>query len=160
MQHRSLIKCRKYRRPTEEQRMGDLPQDRMETTPPFAHAGIDCFGPIYIKEGRKELKKHGLVLTCLCLRAIHLEMLDNMTSDAFVNALKAFIAIRGNVHLLRCDQGTNVVGARRENSLKQWCQTDPVKGHVAAGFHSNQARTHLIQIRCVLAVTWPSTGSV
>ena len=33
----------------------------------------------------------------------------------------------------------------------QWCQTDPVKGHVAGGFHSNQARTHLIQIRCALA---------
>ena len=32
------------------------------------------------------------------------------------------------------------------NNLKQWYQTDPVKGHVAAGFHSN-----LIQIRCVLA---------
>ena len=27
--------------------------------------------------------------------------------------------------------------------LNQGCQTDPVKGHVAAGFHSNQARTHL-----------------
>ena len=33
--------------------------------------------------------------------------------------------------------------------LEQWCQTDPVKGHVAAGFHSNQARIHLIRIRCV-----------
>ena len=30
------------------------------------------------------------------------------------------------------------------NPLTQWCQTDPVKSHVAAGFHSNQARTHLI----------------
>ena len=36
--------------------------------------------------------------------------------------------------------------------LEQWCQTDPVKGHVAAGFHSNQARTHLIWIRCVLVL--------
>ena len=31
------------------------------------------------------------------------------------------------------------------DSIWQWCQADPVKGHVAAGFHSNQARTHLIQ---------------
>lgn len=50
------VKSRKYWRPTEEQRMGDSPQDRMETTPPFTYAGIDCFGPIYFKEGRKELK--------------------------------------------------------------------------------------------------------
>ncbi|XP_042244229.1 uncharacterized protein LOC121880779 isoform X2 [Thunnus maccoyii] len=74
------VKCRKYRRPTEEQRMGDLPQDRMETTPSFTYAGIDCFGPIYVKEGRKELKKYGLLLTCLCSRAIHIEMLDDMTT--------------------------------------------------------------------------------
>ena len=40
---------------------------------------------------------------------------------------------------------------RFPETINQWCQTDPVKGHVAAGFHSNQARTHLIWIRCVLA---------
>ncbi len=94
--------------------MGDLPQDRMETTPPFTYAGIDCFGPIYIKKGRKELKRYGLLLTCLCSRAIHLEMIDDMTTDSFINALRVFIAIRGNVRQLRCDQGSNFVGARRE----------------------------------------------
>ncbi|KAI7792540.1 hypothetical protein IRJ41_018921, partial [Triplophysa rosa] len=108
------VKCRKYRRPAEEQRMGDLPQDRMETTPPFTYAGIDCFGPIYIKDGRKELKRYGLLLTCLCSRAIHIEMIDDMTTDLFINALRAFIGIRGNVRQLRCDQGSNFVGARRE----------------------------------------------
>ncbi len=47
-------------------------------------------------------------------RAIHLEMIDDMTTDSFINALRAFIAIRGNVCQLRCDQGSNFVGARRE----------------------------------------------
>lgn len=37
-----------------------------------------------------------------------------MTTDSFINALRAFIGIRGNVRQLRCDQGTNFVGARRE----------------------------------------------
>lgn len=37
------VKCRKYRRCTEEQKMGDLPQNRMETTPPFTYTGTDCF---------------------------------------------------------------------------------------------------------------------
>lgn len=37
-----------------------------------------------------------------------------MTTDAFINALRAFIAIRGNVRQLRSDQGTNFIGARRE----------------------------------------------
>lgn len=50
------VKCRKYRRLTEEQRMGDLPQDRLEATPPFTYAGIDCFGPIYVKREERSLK--------------------------------------------------------------------------------------------------------
>ena len=37
-----------------------------------------------------------------------------MTTDFFIIARRAFIALRGNVRQLRCDQGTNFVGARRE----------------------------------------------
>lgn len=107
-------RCRKYRRGLEHQRMSDLPLDQMEATPPFTFCGMDCFGPFYIKEGRKELKRYGLLLTCMCSRAIHIEMLDDLTSDAFMNALRSFIAIRGPVRQIRCDRGTNFVGASRE----------------------------------------------
>lgn len=106
--------CRKHRRSTEQQRMADLPMERLEATPPFTYCGIDCFGPFYIKERRKELKRYGLLLTCMCSRAVHIEMLDDLTTDAFINALRSFIAIRGAVRQIRCDQGTNFVGARRE----------------------------------------------
>lgn len=75
---------------------------------------MDCFGPFYVKEGRKELKRYGLLFTCLCSRAVHIELLDDMTSDAFINVLQIFIAIHGSVQQLRSDQGTNFVGARRE----------------------------------------------
>ena len=108
------VKCRKFRRCTEEQRMADLPRERMETTPPFTYSGMDCFGPFHVKEGRRELKRYGLLFTCLCSRAVHIELLDDMTTDAFINALRSFIALRGNVRQLRSDQGTNFVGARRE----------------------------------------------
>lgn len=106
--------CRKFRRCTEVQRMGNLPSERLEATPPFAYCGIDCFGPFYIKEGRKDIKRYGLLLTCLCSRAVHIEVLDDLSTDAFINSLRAFIAIRGPVRQLRSDQGTNFVGARRE----------------------------------------------
>ncbi|KAM7416948.1 hypothetical protein PAMA_018837 [Pampus argenteus] len=119
-------KCRKYRRGTEQQRMSDLPVDRTEATPPFTFCGLDCFGPFYIKEGRKELKRYGLLLTCMCSRAIHIEMLDDLTSDAFINALRSVIAIRGAVRQIRSDQGTNFVGARREfaEALKEMDQEE------------------------------------
>ena len=108
------VKCRKFRRCTEDQRMADLPRERLETTPPFTYCGMDCFGPFHVKDGRKELKRYGLIFTCLCSRAVHIELLDDMTTDAFINALRSFIALRGNVRQLRSDQGTNFVGARRE----------------------------------------------
>ncbi|XP_029596472.1 uncharacterized protein LOC115179216 [Salmo trutta] len=94
--------------------MADLPKERMETTPPFTYCGMDCFGPFYAKDGRRELKRYGLLLTCMGSRAVHIEMLNDLTTDAFINALRSFIAIRGNVRQIRCDQGSNFIGARRE----------------------------------------------
>ncbi|XP_032446364.1 uncharacterized protein LOC116737375 [Xiphophorus hellerii] len=108
--------------------MSDLPEDRMETTPPFSYCGIDCFGPFYVKEGRKELKKYGLLFTCMCSRAIHVEMLDDLTTDAFINALRCLISIRGHIRQIRCDQGTNFIGAKGEflNALKD-CDKEQLK---------------------------------
>ncbi|XP_048048363.1 uncharacterized protein LOC125269515 [Megalobrama amblycephala] len=108
------IKCRKLRKSNQEQRMADLPPERMEATPPFTYSGMDCFGPFYVKEGRRESKKYRLLFTCMCSRAVHLEVLDDLSTDAFLNALRCFIAIRGNVSQLHSDQGTNFIGARRE----------------------------------------------
>ncbi|XP_023188127.1 uncharacterized protein LOC111608396 [Xiphophorus maculatus] len=94
--------------------MAELPEVRTKTAPPFTYCGVDCFGPFIVKEGRKEVKRYGLLFTCLCSRAVHIETLDDLSTDAFMSALRVLIAIRGPVRQLRCDQGTNFVGARRE----------------------------------------------
>lgn len=111
---RQCVVCRKLRRPTENQRMADLPQDRVEPSPPFTYCGMDCFGPFTVKQGRKETKRYGLLLTCMCSRAIHIEMLDDMSTDVFINGLRCFIAIRGAVRQIRSDQGSNFIGAKNE----------------------------------------------
>ena len=105
--------------------MADLPKERMETAPPFTYCGMDCFGPFYAKDRRRELKRYGLLLTCMGSRAVHIEMLDDLTTNAFINSLRSFIAIRGNVCQIRCDQGSNFIGARREfvDALKEMDQT-------------------------------------
>ncbi|XP_024119463.1 uncharacterized protein LOC112140682, partial [Oryzias melastigma] len=108
------VKCRKYRKTTNVQQMADLPEVRTETAPPFSYCGVDCFGPFIVKEGRKEIKRYRLLFTCLCSRAVHIETLDDLTTDAFINALRTLIAIRGHVRQVRCDQGTNFMGATRE----------------------------------------------
>ena len=111
------VKCRRMRRRVEEQRMANLPEERVEPSPPFTFCGMDCFGPFRVKEGRKEHKRYGLLFTCMSSRAIHIEILDDMTTDSFIDALRCCIAIRGTIAQLRSDQGTNFVGAK--NELKQ-----------------------------------------
>lgn len=94
--------------------MADLPSDRAEPLPPFTYCGMDCFGPFHTKQGHKEQKRYGLLFTCLSSRAVHIEMLEDMTTDALINALQCFVAIRGTVRHIRLDQGTNFVGAKNE----------------------------------------------
>ena len=108
------VKCRRQRRPLEDQKMANLPMDRIEPSPSFTYCGMDCFGPFMIKEGRREMKKYAVTFTCMNSSAEHIKVLDDMTTDAFLNALRCFIAMRGPVHQLRSDQGSNFVGARNE----------------------------------------------
>ncbi|CAI5660104.1 unnamed protein product [Oreochromis niloticus] len=111
---RQCVQCRRARTPPEEQRMADLPSDHVDPTPPFTYCGMDCFGPFHTKQGRKDQKRYGLLFTCFCSRAVHIEMLEDLTTDAFINALRCFIALRGAVRHIRSDQGTNFMGARNE----------------------------------------------
>ena len=94
--------------------MADLPEDRVEPAPPFTHCAVDYFGPLNIKEGRKELKRYGVIFTCLASRAVHLETASTLETDSFINAFRRFVCRRGPVRQLRCDRGTNFVGASRE----------------------------------------------
>lgn len=75
---------------------------------------MDAFAPWYIKNGRKTMKRYGLIFTCLCSRAVHLETLNSMDTNSFVNALRRFVNRRGKVCELRSDRGTNFVGAKNE----------------------------------------------
>ena len=109
--------CRKLRSCPQIQKMADLRSDRLEPSPPFTYCAVDLFGPWYIKEGRKELNRYGVLFTCLACRAIHVETSNSLSTDSFINCLRRFIAIRGPIRQLRSDCGTNFVGA--ENELKQ-----------------------------------------
>ena len=108
------VTCRRLYAPVNEQKMSDLPSDRVNPAPPFTNTGVDYFGPFLIKEGRKLLKRYGVLFTCLVSRAIHIETANSLETDSFIQALRRFIARRGNVRFIRSDNGTNFVGAERE----------------------------------------------
>ena len=110
----ACVTCRRSKASTLEQKMDDLPQDQLTPAPPFTYVGVDYFGPYFVKEGRKEYKRYGALFTCLVSRAVHIEIAHSLETDSFLNALRRFIARRGPVRELRCDNGTNFVGAKGE----------------------------------------------
>lgn len=104
------VMCRRLRGQTSQQRMADLPSDRFEESPPFTICGIDFFGPFIIKEGGKELKRYGSLFTCFATRAVHIEASNTLETDSFIQALRRFLARRGNVRTMYSDNVTNFVG--------------------------------------------------
>lgn len=85
----------------------------------FTNVGFDVFGPWVIhtrklRGGTANSKRWGLVLTCLSSRAIHIEVLETMDASSFICAFRRFFALRGPASRLRCDRGTNFIGAKSE----------------------------------------------
>lgn len=95
--------------------MADLPPERLRLLcPPFYSMGVDCFGPYLVKIGRRNDKRWGLIFKCLTTRAVNIELLNSMDVDAFLLALRRFIARRGQPREIHSDCGTNFRGAERE----------------------------------------------
>ena len=120
---RSCVVCRRRFHGPVQQKMADLPVDHVTPDqPPFCNTGVDYFGPILVKRGRSTVKRYGALFTCLVSRAVHLEMSASLDTDAFINVLRRFIARRGQVQMIRSDNGTNLVGAERElrEAIRQW----------------------------------------
>ena len=110
----NCVNCQRQRGVTSCQKLANLPQDRFEEGPPFTYSAVDYFGPFYIKEGRRQLKRYGVLFTCMASRAIHLETAASLSTDSFLNAYRRFIGRRGPVRQLRSDRGSNFVGALSE----------------------------------------------
>ena len=112
----NCFRCRFLRGRVGEQKMGNLPENRTTAEAPFTNCGVDMFGPFYIKEGRKELKRYCAIFTCFSLRAVHIETTATMDTDSFILALRRFLNRRGPVRSIRSDNGGNFIGTENEYS--------------------------------------------
>lgn len=56
-------------------------------------------------------KRCAVTFTCLYRRAVHNELIEEMTTTFFINSLRRFYAIREEVKEFRSDRGTNFAGA-------------------------------------------------
>lgn len=112
---RACAECQRWRGQPSVPRMADLPEARLRLhKPAFYSTGVDCFGPMMVRVGRRQEKRWGLIFKCLTTRAVHLDLLRTMDSDGYLMALRRLIARRGTPAELWSDRGTNFRGAERE----------------------------------------------
>ena len=85
--------CRKLRGKTEHQQMSDLPAERLQVAPPFTYVGVDVFGPWEVvsrrtRGGHSNSKRWAVMFSCMCSRAVHIEVIEAMSASSFINALR------------------------------------------------------------------------
>ena len=73
----------------------DLPRMRVDEAPPFSHVGIDFAGPLFGKEKGEVVKTYLCLFTCRSTRAVHLEMIESLSVENFIQAFRRFCARRG-----------------------------------------------------------------
>uniref|UniRef100_A0A915CW89 Integrase zinc-binding domain-containing protein n=1 Tax=Ditylenchus dipsaci TaxID=166011 RepID=A0A915CW89_9BILA len=124
----------------------DLPANRVARNRPFAHCGVDYFGPVSVRTEQvindkttRGVKKIWVALfTCMVTRAIHLEVAQDNTALMFLHTLRRFIARRGVPNSITSDNGKNFTAAagtltqrkeaQQESSMelrsrKKWLET-------------------------------------
>ncbi|XP_055542840.1 uncharacterized protein LOC129728427 [Wyeomyia smithii] len=94
--------------------MADLPPARLDAfTRPFTNVGIDYFGPLDVAVGRRTEKRWGMLVTCLTVRAVHIEVVHSLNTNSCIMALRNFISRRGTPRTIYSDRGTNFIGTYR-----------------------------------------------
>ena len=76
--------------------------------PPFTFVGLDYLGPLVIKDGINLIKNWICIFTCLNIRAIHLELVNDMSTEGFILCLRRFIARRGSPNLIISDNASQL----------------------------------------------------
>ncbi|XP_026684463.1 uncharacterized protein LOC113470313 isoform X3 [Diaphorina citri] len=155
-------------------KMGELPSSRVLGVKPFLNTACDYLGPINItlsgKRGQRSQKAYICLFICLATKALHLEVVSDLSTAVFINALKRFLARRGPVKTILSDNGTNFVGAKNqlneiykllesENYKEQfsyelaeyriqWIFNPPSAPHFGGLFESNvkSFKTHLLKV--------------
>lgn len=115
---RKCVTCIRHKPTLPHAQMADLPPARVTEAAAFLHVGVDYFGPIMIKEkkhrNRTQLKAYGCIFVCMATKAVHLEIVSDLTTEGFLAAFRRFIGRRGIPGHIYSDNGTNFVGANNK----------------------------------------------
>ncbi|XP_029173279.1 uncharacterized protein LOC114942137 [Nylanderia fulva] len=145
----NCVTCFRCKPAVSQALMADLPAQRVTASRPFTHSGVDYAGPILLKKGkRRNAKLHKAymsVFVCFSTRAVHLEIVTDLTSEAFLGAFKRFISRRGRPACVYSDNGTTFVGTRKQiKELYDLINDDDTQLAIQRFMRDNEINWHFI----------------
>jgi len=112
------LTCYRFKAQATHQIMGELPSARVQTSRPFLTTGVHYAGPILLKLGipRSKIITKGYIaiFVCFATRAINIEVVTSLITEAFLAALRRFIACRGKPRTIYSDNGTTFQGVANQ----------------------------------------------
>lgn len=115
--HRCVV-CFRYKKKLATQKMGSIPSYRLKPAIPFTYTGVDYAGYFNIKSSSRKnapyIKGYISLFICLTTRAIHLELVSDLSAEQFLKAFKRFVSRRGIPSEMYSDNGTNFVKAAKD----------------------------------------------
>lgn len=110
---RACIICKRHTSKTSCQIQGQLPPERVNPGSVFERVGVDYAGPVNIMYGhiRKPVvvKAYICVFVSLAVKAVHLEVVSDLTTEAFIATLRRFTSRRGLPSLIWSDNVTTLL---------------------------------------------------
>ena len=167
---RGCITCLKVNAVNSSQIMANLPRERVVQSRPFQRVGLDFAGPIITKpnvqRSKITIKSYIALFICFSTKAVHLELVSDLSTDAFLASFRRFIARRGLPSDVYSDNATNFKGARnylnsvykivRDNSVQDfssnlqisWHFIPPATPHFGGLWESNikSTKRHLLKV--------------
>lgn len=115
--HQCVV-CTRWRATTPQPIMANLPMERVTPARSFLRTDIDYAGPILVRtskeRGHRAYKGYIAVIVCFSTKAVHLEVVSDYSTEAFIVAFRRFTARRGLCTDIYSDCGTTFVGADRQ----------------------------------------------
>ena len=91
-----------------------LPQSRMQDVHPFTYTDVDFTGALYVKDGLQEAKVYLCLFTCATTRAVHLEIVQDLTAETLLLAFRKFAGQRSLPRMMISDNGSTYLSAAEE----------------------------------------------
>ncbi|GBM35636.1 hypothetical protein AVEN_244522-1 [Araneus ventricosus] len=120
----SWVICKRYSSKKLECVTAPLSENRVRDSAVFQISGIDTAGPLFFKRNQNVWV---LLFTYAVYRAVHLELLSGVSTEAFLMALRRFVARRGRCSTIYCDNDTNFVGAANVLRSLDWKKLSSVE---------------------------------